>query len=36
MAIAATCTNIPIDRAGRLEVWSATGKGVRSEQWSYI
>lgn len=35
-AIAATCTNIPIDRAGRLEVWSSTGEGVRSEQWSYL
>ena len=35
-AIAATCANIPIDRAGRLEVWSATGEGVRSEQWSYL
>lgn len=35
-AIAATCTNIPIGRAGRLEVWSATGEGVRSEQWSYL
>lgn len=33
---AATCTNIPIDRAGRLEVWSATGEGIRSEQWSYL
>lgn len=35
-AIAASCSNIPIDRAGRLEVWSATGEGVRSEQWSYL
>lgn len=35
-AIASTCANIPIDRAGRLEVWSATGEGVRSEQWSYL
>lgn len=35
-ALAATCVNIPIDRAGRLEVWSATGEGVRSEQWSYL
>lgn len=33
---AATCANIPIDRAGRLEVWSSTGEGVRSEQWSYL
>lgn len=35
-AVAATCTNIPVDRAGRLEVWSSTGEGVRSEQWSYL
>lgn len=35
-ALAATCANIPVDRAGRLEVWSATGEGVRSEQWSYL
>jgi uncharacterized repeat protein (TIGR02543 family) len=35
-AAAATCANIPVDRAGRLEVWSATGEGVRSEQWSYL
>lgn len=34
--IAATCENIPVDRAGRLEVWSSTGEGVRSEQWSYL
>lgn len=35
-AVAATCTNIPVARAGRLEVWSSTGEGVRSEQWSYL
>lgn len=35
-AIAATCLNIPVEVAGRLEVWSATGEGVRSEQWSYL
>lgn len=35
-AIAATCTNIPVARAGRLEVWSSTGEGVRSEEWSYL
>lgn len=35
-SIAATCANIPVDRAGRLEVWSATGEGVRLEQWSYL
>lgn len=32
----ATIANIPVARAGRLEVWSATGEGVRSEQWSYL
>lgn len=35
-ANAETCKNIPVKRAGRLEVWSATGEGVRSEQWSYL
>lgn len=35
-AIAASCSNIPVERAGRLEVWSATGEGVRLEQWSYL
>ena len=35
-AIAATVANMPIDRAGRLEVWSSTGEGVRLEQWSYL
>jgi uncharacterized repeat protein (TIGR02543 family) len=35
-AVAASCTNIPVDRAGRLEVWSATGEGIRAEQWSYL
>lgn len=34
--IAGTVANIPVARAGRLEVWSATGEGVRSEQWSYL
>lgn len=33
---AATCTNIPITRAGRLEVWSSTGEGVRAEEYSYL
>ena len=28
--------SLPPARAGRLEVWSATGEGVRAEQWSYI
>lgn len=35
-AIAETIANIPVARAGRLEVWSATGEGVRLEQWSYL
>lgn len=35
-AIAATCTNVPIDRAGRLEVWSSTGEGIRPEKYSYL
>lgn len=35
-AIAKTITNIPVNGAGRLEVWSATGEGVRLEQWSYL
>lgn len=35
-SIASTCTNIPVARAGRLEVWSSTGEGVRSEQYSYL
>lgn len=35
-AIAETVANIPVARAGRLEVWSATGEGVRTEQWSYL
>ena len=35
-AVAATCSNMPVERAGRLEVWAATGEGVRTEQWSYL
>lgn len=35
-AIASSCSNVPVARAGRLEVWSATGEGVRAEQWSYL
>lgn len=35
-AIAETCKHIPIARAGRLEVWSATGEGLRAAQWSYL
>lgn len=33
---ASTITNIPVARAGRLEVWSATGEGLRSAEWSYL
>ena len=35
-AIAETVANIPVDRAGRLEVISATGEGIRVTQWSYL
>ena len=35
-ANAETVENIPVARAGRLEVWSSTGEGVRLEQWSYL
>lgn len=35
-ANAATITNLPVDRAGRLEVYSSTGEGIRAEQWSYV
>lgn len=35
-AIAETCANMPIKRAGRLEVWAATGEGIRLTQWSYL
>jgi hypothetical protein len=35
-AIASTIANIPIDRAGRLEVYSSTGEGIRVTQWSYL
>lgn len=35
--IAETITNGPgVFKAGRLEVWSATGEGIRSERYSYI
>lgn len=34
--IASACSNVPVARAGRLEVWSSTGEGVRGEQWSYL
>lgn len=33
---ASTISNIPIARAGRLEVWSATGEGLRTAEWSYL
>lgn len=33
---AATITNMPIARAGRLEVSASTGEGIREEQWSYL
>lgn len=33
---ASTIANMPVARAGRLEVSSATGEGIRVAQWSYI
>lgn len=35
-ANAETIKNIPVARAGRLEVWSSTGEGIRAAQWSYL
>lgn len=35
-AYAATIANVPVARAGRLEVNSSTGEGIRETQWSYI
>lgn len=35
-AIAATIANIPVERAGRLEIISSTGEGVRVSEWSYL
>lgn len=35
-ANAKTIANVPDQRAGRLEVWSSTGEGVRSEEYSYL
>lgn len=35
-ADAATVANIPVTRAGRLEVSSTTGEGIRVTQWSYL
>lgn len=33
---ASTISNMPVKRAGRLEVYSATGEGIRISEWSYI
>lgn len=33
---ASTIANIPVARAGRLEVSSSTGEGIRDAQWSYL
>lgn len=33
---ASTIANIPVPRAGRLEVISSTGEGIRESQWSYL
>ena len=35
-ATAATISNIPVERAGRLEVSSSTGEGIRLEEYSYL
>lgn len=35
-ANAETIANIPVKRAGRLEVISSTGEGVRITEWSYL
>lgn len=35
-AIAKTIANIPVAMAGRLIVYSSTGEGLRSQQWSYL
>lgn len=34
--IASTIANIPVPRAGRLEVIASTGEGIRETQWSYL
>lgn len=34
--VASTIANIPVPKAGRLEVSSATGEGTRDAQWSYL
>ena len=31
-----TVVNVPVNKAGRLEVWSSTGQGIQSENWSYL
>jgi hypothetical protein len=33
---AGSIANIPVKRAGRFIVYSSTGEGLRSEQWSYL
>lgn len=35
-AIAETIKNIPVKRAGRLEIISSTGEGIRVTEWSYL
>ena len=35
-SVAAAVTNLPIPKAGRLEVSAATGEGIRLAQWSYL
>lgn len=35
-ANAATIANLPTSTAGRFEVNSATGEGIRAQQWSYL
>lgn len=35
-AIAETVANMPVQRAGRFEVISSTGEGIRETQWSYL
>lgn len=35
-AVAETVANIPVQRAGRIEVIASTGEGVRETQWSYL
>lgn len=35
-ATATTISNIPVEVAGRLEVVSSTGEGIRTSEWSYL